>query len=263
MNDSNTGRFDGRVAIVTGGASGIGEAIVRRLIDEGASVVVADINRPTVEAATESFGARAFGVHTDVTDEDDFEELIEAAVHEFGTLDAIFNVAGGSRPGSILDVPAGDWDFTLKLNLYSAFYGTRLAARQFIREEKRGSIVNIASLNATVPLHGGAGYSAAKAAVVMLSKQAALELGDHGIRVNAVSPGFIETPATSAINQFEEVKNAFLERIPMGRGGSAAEAAAAAVFLASDDASYISGSNLVVDAGWSTTGYPDLRRFQA
>lgn len=257
------GRFAGKVAIVTGGVSGIGATITQRLIAEGASVVVADINAELIASAAETFGERVWGRRTDVTDEADFSALVAETVERFGTLDALFNVAGGSRAGTITDISFEDWDFTVRLNLYSAFNGTRLAARQFLAEGKAGAIVNIASLNSLVPMHFGVGYTAAKAGAVMLTKQAALELGEHGIRVNAVSPGLVATPLTKSLTDIPGVQAAYDERIPLRRAAAPEEIAAAALFLASDDASYISGDNLVVDGAWQTTGYPDLRPFMS
>lgn len=259
--ESIAGRFAGKVAVVTGGVSGIGAKITERLVAEGASVVVADINAELIAGARETFGDRVHGRRTDVTDEADFAALIAETVDRFGTLDTLFNVAGGSRPGKLTDISFEDWDFTVRLNLYSAFNGTRLAARQFLAEGKAGSIVNIASLNSLVPMHFGVGYTAAKAGAVMLTKQAALELGEHGIRVNAVSPGLVATPLTKSLTDIPGVQAAYDERIPLRRAAEPEEIAAAALFLASDDASYISGDNLVVDGAWQTTGYPDLRPF--
>ena len=252
-------RFAGRVAIVTGGVSGIGAKITARLVAEGASVVVADINADLVATATDTFGEKVTGRRTDVTNEADFEGLVAETVAKHGTLDTIFNVAGGTKPGTLTDISFDDWDFTVRLNLYSAFLGTRLAARQFIKEGKAGSIVNIASLNSIVPMHFGVGYTAGKAGAVMLTKQAALELGEHGIRVNAVSPGLVSTPLTRGLRDIPGVDEAYFDRIPLKRAAEPEEIAAAALFLASDDASYISGDNLIVDGAWATTGYPDLR----
>lgn len=260
---TSAGRFAGKVAIVTGGVSGIGAKLTERLVAEGASVVVADINAELVAAASETFGPNVHGRRTDVTDEDDFAGLVAATVEKFGTLDALFNVAGGSRAGTLTDISFADWDFTVRLNLYSAFNGTRLAARQLLAEGKPDTIVNVASLNSLVPMHFGVGYTASKAAAVMLTKQAALELGEHGIRVNAVSPGLVATPLTKGLTDIPGVQEAYDERIPFRRAAQPEEIASAALFPASDDASNISGDNLVVDGAWSTTGYPDLRKFLA
>src|SRR5690606_1054834 len=178
-----------------------------------------------------------------------------------GGFDTIFNVVGGSNAGTLTDISFEDWDFTVRLNLYSAFIGTRLAARHFMAEKKNGSVVNIASLNSIVPMHFGVGYTAAKAGAVMLTKQAALELTEHGIRVNAVSPGLVATPLTAGLRQIPGVEEAYMERIPAGRAAEPEEIAAGALFLASDDASYISGENLVIDGAWQVTGYPNLSKF--
>lgn len=130
-----------------------------------------------------------------------------------------------------------------------------------MRESGGGAIVNIASLNSHVPMIGGSAYACAKAGVEMLSRNAALELAPARIRVNTVSPGLTDTPLTAAIRELQGAENAFLERIPLNRWGTPEDMAAAALFLASDDASYISGSNLVVDGAWETTGYPNLRPY--
>ncbi|CAG7604825.1 SDR family NAD(P)-dependent oxidoreductase [Leucobacter soli] len=254
-------RFADKVVIVTGGVSGIGAAAARQFAEEGAKVVVADINADLIGAVPENFGASVTGRVTDVTNEEDVAGLIAETVAQHGTLDAFINVAGGSRPGTLTDISAEDWDFTVRLNLYSAFYGTRLAAKQFIAEGKAGAIVNVASLNSEVPMHFGVGYTASKAAVAMLSRQAALELGGHGIRVNAVSPGLVDTPLTAGMLGIEGMRDAFDERIPLHRAAQPEEIASSIVYLASDDASYVSGTNHIVDGAWNTTGYPDLRKF--
>jgi meso-butanediol dehydrogenase/(S,S)-butanediol dehydrogenase/diacetyl reductase len=256
-------RFSNRVAVVTGGVSGIGAQITRRLASEGARVLAVDINEQLVESAAETLGPGVAGHLADVTDEQAFEGALARAAEEFGTVDLLFNVAGGAKAAPLTEMSYEDWDFTIRLNLYSVFLGTRLAARRFISEGKAGVIVNIASLNAFTPMFFGAGYTSSKAAVVMLTRQAALELAEHDIRVNAVSPGLVTTPLTQWMADVPPIKDAFLDRIPMRRAADPAEIAAAALFLASEDASYISGENLVVDGAWSTTGYPNLRQFMA
>ncbi|WP_336640317.1 SDR family NAD(P)-dependent oxidoreductase [Microbacterium sp. USHLN272] len=253
--------FENSVAVVTGGVSGIGAAITRRLVDRGAEVFVADINADAVAAATETFGENVAGLRTDVTDEQSMEALFAAAVERFGRIDAVYNVAGGSKPGRVIDMDLATWDFNIKLNLYGAFLGTKLGAKQFLAQGGAGSIVNIASLNSQVPMHSGAGYSTAKAGVVMLTKNAALELAEQGIRVNAISPGLVATPLTGGLLAVPGVMDTYLDRIPAKRAADPDEIAGVALFLASADASYVNGENIVVDGAWATTGYPDLRPF--
>lgn len=253
--------FENSVAVVTGGVSGIGAAITTRLVDRGAKVFVADINAEAVAAASDTFGPDVAGLRTDVTDEGSMEALFAAAVERFGTIDAVYNVAGGSKPGTVVDMDLATWDFNIRLNLYGAFLGTKLGAKQFLTEGKAGAIVNIASLNSQVPMHAGAGYSTAKAGVVMLTRNAALELGEKGIRVNAISPGLVSTPLTGGLLSVPGVTEAYLDRIPAKRPAEPDEIASVALFLASPDAAYVNGENIVVDGAWATTGYPDLRPF--
>ena len=260
-------RFEGRVAVVTGGASGIGLAIARRLYAEGASVVAADINLDPIQA---ELGERFLGVKTDVTQEADIAVMMETAVARFGAVHCAFNVAGASRPGYIVDLAEGDWDFTVDLCLKGVFLGMKHQARQMIRQgggaivPPRGcAIVNVASLNAHVPMHAGSAYAAAKAGVEMLTKNGALELAEHGIRVNAIRPGLVQTPLTRRHFDNPDAHAAFVERIPMGRAAQPEEMARPALFLASEDASYVSGASLLVDGAWAVSGYPDMRPFRA
>jgi meso-butanediol dehydrogenase / (S,S)-butanediol dehydrogenase / diacetyl reductase len=252
-------RFQDRVAVVTGAASGIGLAITRRLVAEGARVAAGDIDAGGLEALAGELGDRVATARCDVTVEDDVAGLV-AAADGLGGVDTMFNVAGASRPALITDMTEEDWDFTVDLCLKGVFFGVKHAARRMVESGRKGAIVNIASLNSRVPMVFGAAYSAAKAGVVSLSQSAALELGDHGIRVTAVSPGLTDTPLVRPMTSVETVQAAFVERIPLRRPAQPEEIAAAALFLASDDASYISGVNLFVDGGWEQTAYPDLRR---
>ncbi|EON61836.1 hypothetical protein W97_01054 [Coniosporium apollinis CBS 100218] len=254
-------RFTDTVSVVTGGVSGIGAAITRRLVAEGGRVVVADINKEAIASTAETFGENVVGRYADMTDEASVAAVVAEAVDRFGQLDAFFNVAGGARPGRLVDMSLDHWRFNIALNLDSAFLGTKYAAARFLEQGGGGVIINVASLNSLMPMHQGAGYSTAKAGVVMLTKQAALELGGHGIRVNAVSPGLVATPLTKQLTDVPAIEAAYLERIPAGRLAAPEEIAAACLFLASSDASYVNGENLVVDGAWATTGYPDLRPF--
>ena len=255
-------RFAGKTALVTGAASGIGQAISRRLIAEGARVVGGDLNEPGLDAMALEFGDVFAFALTDVTSEADGEALVALAVERFGGLDAAFNVAGGNRPGYLLDQPEDDWQFTIDLCLKSVFLGMKHQARQMVRQQKGGAIVNIASLNAHVPMFAGAAYATAKAGVEMLTKNAALEFADRLIRVNAILPGLVQTPLTRRHFDNTDALAAFVERIPQGRPAQPEEIAAPSLYLASDDASYVNGASLLVDGAWAVSGYPDMRRFR-
>jgi meso-butanediol dehydrogenase/(S,S)-butanediol dehydrogenase/diacetyl reductase len=254
-------RFEDRVAVITGGASGIGLAIARRLHDEGARVVAADLNLDRLQQIEAELGERFVGVRADVTREADIAAMMERAVERFGAVHCAFNVAGASRPGYIVDLAEGDWDFTVDLCLKGVFLSMKHQARQMIRQ-RGGSIVNVASLNAHVPMHAGSAYAAAKAGVEMLTKNGALEFAADGIRVNAILPGLVQTPLTRRHFDNPEAHAAFVERIPMGRAAQPEEMAGPALFLASDDASYVSGASLLVDGAWAVSGYPDMRPFR-
>ncbi|MBM4384568.1 MAG: SDR family oxidoreductase [Deltaproteobacteria bacterium] len=259
----STRRFEGRVAVVTGGASGIGLAISRRLVAEGARAVLGDVNGAALARVCAELGPSAHGVVCDVRVEAQVEALANAAVSRFGALDLGFNCAGLGVFGEIVDLSEADWDTVLDICLKGVFFSVKHEARRMIASGRGGAIVNIASLNSHVPAVGMASYTSAKAGVEMLGRNAALELARHGIRVNTVSPGLTDTPATAGFRDVAGLEGAFMERIPMRRWGTPDEIARAALFLASDDAGYISGSNLFVDGAWETTTYPDLARYRA
>lgn len=254
-------RFADKTAIVTGAASGIGLAIARQLIAEGASVLGSDINADLLAHVAKEVGGRFTGLASDVTKEASAEALVARAVEMSGRLDLAFNVAGGNRAGYIVDQSEADWDFVIDLCLKGVFLGMKYQARQMMRQGG-GAIVNIASLNAHVPMHAGAAYATAKAGVEMLTKNGALEWADRGIRVNAVLPGLVETPLTRPHFQDPARLEAFKARIPMGRPAQPAEIAGPALFLASAEASYVSGASLLVDGAWAVNGYPDMRPFR-
>jgi len=254
-------RFEGRTAVVTGAASGIGRAIARRVVAEGGSVIAGDVDEDGLRSLRDELGGAVEVLRCDVTDEGAVVGLIERSADR--GLDAMFNVAGGNRPGLITDMTEADWDFTVSLCLKSVFFGVKHAARQMTAAGTGGAIVNIASLNSRVPMVFGAAYSAAKAGVVSLTQSAAIELGDRGIRVSAVSPGLTATPLIGPMMSIPGADEAFMQQIPMGRPAQPDEIAGAALFLASDDAAYITGVNLFVDGGWEHTAYPDLRRVMA
>ncbi len=253
-------RFSNKVAIVTGGASGIGYAIAERLIQEGASVVAADLNTERLETIQAQLGERFYGVKANVTLEEDSEKLVHAAVERFGGLHLAFNVAGASKVGVITELSESDWDFTVDLCMKGVFLGMKHQARQMAKQGG-GAIVNVASLNAQVPMYAGSAYASAKAGVEMLTKNGALEMARNGIRVNAILPGLIDTPLTAGLLANEEIHAAYMERIPMKRAAKPEEMTGPALFLASDDAGYVNGASLIVDGAWATSGYPDLSRW--
>jgi NAD(P)-dependent dehydrogenase (short-subunit alcohol dehydrogenase family) len=251
-------RYAGKVAVVTGGASGIGEAIVRRLLAEGACVVAGDVNTGRLELLGKELGDKFHGVRADVRAEEDVASLV-AETSRFGPLDAAFNVAGLGKGGAIIDHPTDDWKFVLDVCLNGVFLAMKHEGKLLAQAGRGGAILNISSLNSEVPAIGSSAYCTAKAGVAMLTKCGALELAEARIRVNAVSPGLTDTPLTAPVGAIPGVLDAYYERIPFKRSATPAEIAAAALYLNSDDASYISGVNLLVDGAWATTGYPDLR----
>ncbi|WP_405485372.1 SDR family NAD(P)-dependent oxidoreductase [Nocardia sp. NBC_00511] len=255
----NARKFDGRTAVVTGAASGIGAAITAALIAEGANVVGLDIDATGLDKKAAELGDAFIPTIADVTDESQIEVGIAVAATRFGRLDAAFNVAGGSRIGAVTDLLEQDWDFTIDLIQKSVFLCTKHEAR-LMKSTGGGAIVNISSLDGRVPMPGGSAYSTGKAGVVMFSKNAALELAPYNIRVNTILPGLVDTPLVAAVMGYEPAKQMFLDRIPMGVAARADQIAAPALFLASEDASYITGTELVVDGGWEISNFPNLAK---
>lgn len=251
-------RFAGQMAVITGGASGIGLAIARRFVAEGGQVVANDIDPERVAALQAELGPTGIATVGDVTREADVAALFTAALARHGAVDASFHVAGANRGGYIARMEEADWDFTVDLCLKGVMFAMKHAAQAMLKAG-RGTMVNIASLNAHVPMHAGSAYAAAKAGVDMLTKNGALELTPSGIRVNAILPGLVQTPLTRRLFDNPDIHAAFMARIPQGRAAQPEEIAAPALFLASADASYVSGASLLVDGAWAVSGYPDMR----
>jgi NAD(P)-dependent dehydrogenase (short-subunit alcohol dehydrogenase family) len=253
-----TARLDGRVAVVTGAASGIGAGTARRFLQEGARVVVADIQDEPGQALATELGDAAVFVRCDVTSEDDVAAAVDLAVSRFGRLDIMFNNAGiVGVVGPIAETPVEAWDNTVSILLRGVFLGVKHAAGVMIPQ---GSGV-IISTSSTAGILGGLGphaYTAAKHGVIGLTKSVANELAQYGIRVNAISPGNTATAMTAAVTGNADDVDATAARIakmsPLGYSGHPEDIAAAAAYLASDDARYVTGHTLVVDAGQTTSG---------
>lgn len=257
-----SGRIEGRVAVITGGASGIGRATVLRFLAEGASVVAADMNEANGKALLEQVEAEGNGgrlrfVTADVSVEADVEHAVRTAVDEFGRLDIMFNNAGvGGAIGPVTDLEVDDWDYTFAVMVRGVFLGTKHAARVMV-EQGSGAIVNTASV---AGLAGGSApftYSACKAAVINFTKAVSMELAAKRVRINAICPGGIATPLVA----FGGDVNTAAERLdsaqPWPDHGDPSDIAAAALFLASDDARFVTGEALIVDGGLMAAG-PNL-----
>jgi meso-butanediol dehydrogenase/(S,S)-butanediol dehydrogenase/diacetyl reductase len=251
--------FAGKVAIVTGGASGMGAAAVRLLAERGARIVVADIDAAKGEALAGELGDDVAFVRCDVTSIADAEATVKAAVARFGRLDVLFNNAGKGQLGETPELDPADWHRIVAINLHSVFNFCKFAIPEMIRAGG-GAIVNTASVDGIAADQGMAAYNAAKGGVVNYTRSLALEGARHNIRANAVCPGWIsDTPMTAHMINAPEVSKAWARSVPMGRGGKAIEVAQVMVFLASDAASYVSGAIVPVDGALlCETGFPRL-----
>ena len=241
----------GRVALVTGAASGIGRATAEALAARGASVVIADVDDAGARATADAIGAddRVASVHADVRDEASIGNMVATAVGRFGRLDCACNVAGISAPPqAFIEVDATEWQRVLAVDLTGVFLCMQAELRQLLRQGDGGAIVNVSSGAGLVPAPGQPHYTAAKHAVLGLTKQAAQEYARNGIRVNAVLPGQTETePMRAYLDAQPDGGERLLRRIPMGRMARPAEIAEAIAWLCSDASSYVSGDSLVVD----------------
>jgi meso-butanediol dehydrogenase/(S,S)-butanediol dehydrogenase/diacetyl reductase len=253
-----TTRFSGQVAVITGGASGIGAALARRLHGEGANVLIADMNTDKGQALVAELGARARFQATDVTSFDAVEALIASAVREWHRLDMLFNNAGIGNLSRIEALSTADWHRVVATNLDSVFFGIK-AALPVMKSQGRGAIVNTASASGMAADFGFAAYNAAKAGVINLTRTAAIDNAASGIRVNAVCPGPVDTPILAAVQQQADLRANWEARVPMQRFARPDEIAAVMAFLASDEASYLTGAAIPVDGGLTAhTGQPNL-----
>jgi 3-oxoacyl-[acyl-carrier protein] reductase len=239
---------DGKVVVITGGAGGLGLAMARRLLDEGARVVIADISKAALDTAIGGLGggAAVTGIEARASSPEDVEAVVTHAVASFGRLDVWVNNAGITRDATMRKMPVEDFDLVIDVHLRGTWLGTRAAA-DWMRDHGGGSIINVSSISGKVGNAGQTNYSAAKAGIVGLTKAAAKEVGFAGVRVNAIQPGIIATPMTDAMPP--EVKADRLREIPLGRFGEPDEVADVVLFLASDLSRYLTGTVIEISGG--------------
>ncbi len=251
-------RFIGKVVVVTGAGSGIGEATARRFSQEGACVVLAGRTKASLAAVAADLPAeRTLVCKTDVSDRDDVDKLVAKTVKKFGRLDVLVSNAGVAAMGTAVSGKLKDWDRIMATNVGGVLYGARAAMPHLM--DSGGCIVNVASVSGLGGDWGLAFYNASKGAVVNLTRAMAMDHGKDGVRVNAVCPSLTVTDMTKGITRNDQAMAKFNARIPLGRGAEPSEVAAAIAFLASDDASFITGVNLPVDGGVSASnGQPSM-----
>lgn len=249
-------RLQDKVALVTGGAKGIGEACVRRFVAEGASVVIADIDAAAGRALADSLGPRAAFVAGDVADKAFAAAAVQAAVERFGRLDVLLANAGIVHAAPFLELEEADFDRVLAVNLKSYFLFGQAAARRMVEQGGGGAIVMMSSVNAVLAIPDQVPYVVSKGGVNQLTRVMAMALAPHGIRVNAIGPGTIATElARKAVMGSDEARRRLLSRTPMRRLGEPDEVAKVAVFLAGDDASYMTGQTVYPDGGRLALNY--------
>jgi glucose 1-dehydrogenase len=246
-------KLEDRTAIITGAARGIGRACAERLLAEGARVVLTDIDDTRGSETARQLGPGASYLHCDVGDSAQVNGVVSAVTTSHGAIDILINNAGIAAPGDILEISEADFDRVIRINLKGAFLMGQAVSRQMVKQvkdgRKAGAIVNMSSVNAVVTIATQVPYSASKGGINQLTKVMALGLAEHGIRVNAIGPGSIMTDMLTTVNDDPEARHRLLSRTPLGRIGETAEIAAIAAFLASDDASYITGQTIYADGG--------------
>lgn len=274
-----SGRLDNKIAIITGGGNGIGRACAERFSREGAKIVVADLQVDRGRAAAADIAAAGGEAHfaeLEAADPESNRAMVDAAVDRFGTVDVLVTAAGISHGGyqsgdtevdvkryakareatnpaaSLIELDIDDWRRVLDVNLTGTLLAVQATAATLVEQDKPGSIVTIASIAAVDPLFGAPSYPVSKAGVWMLTKSAARTLAPLGVRVNAIGPGFIETHMTAVMSEVDELRDAIMGGTPMGRRGRPEEVANVALFLASDEASFVTGELIHPDGGWFT-----------
>ncbi len=246
-------RLQDKVAIVTGAATGIGQAIAVRFAREGAAVVIDYIGKPDVAANTQaqisSFGGKSIAVAADISQPDQVRNLIDAAVKAFGKLDIVVNNAGIEKKVAFVDYPLEELQKILDVNLIGPFLVSQAAARQMIQQGRGGRLINISSVHEDLPMPTNAAYCVSKGGLRMLTRTIAVELAKDKITVNNIGPGAVFTPIDADVEAKPEMEKALMSEIPLNRWGKPEEIAGLAVYLASDEAAYITGSTYFIDGG--------------
>ncbi len=246
-------RLQNKVAIVTGAATGIGQAIAMRFAQEGAAVVVDYVGDPETPNPTEEkikgFGGKTIAVAADVSKAAQVQNLIDSAVKAFGRLDIVVNNAGVEKKLAFVDYPLEELQKILAVNLIGPFLVCQSAARQMIKQGQGGRLINISSVHEDLPMPTNAAYCASKGGLRMLTRTIAVELGQDKITVNNIGPGAVYTPIDADIEAKPELERSLMAEIPLGRWGKPEEIAALAVYLASDEAAYVTGSTYFIDGG--------------
>ena len=248
-------RVAGKVALISGGARGIGAAAARLMAREGAAVVIADVleeeGRRT-EAEIAEAGGQALFIRLDVTSEENWQAAVQATAARYGKLDVLVNNAGISHRTRVEDTTADSWDHVMEVNAGGVFLGTKAAIPE-MRKAGGGSIINISSIYGIVGSATSAAYHASKGAVRIFTKSAAIQYAGDGIRVNSVHPGFVDSPMTEQFHADPQVRRDRLDRTPIGRLGTPEDIASGILYLASDESSFVTGSELVIDGGTTAT----------
>jgi NAD(P)-dependent dehydrogenase (short-subunit alcohol dehydrogenase family) len=248
-------RLENKIAIITGAGSGIGKATAERFVKEGATVVLADINKESIESLEQQLGSYAFAIKTDVSKSAEVKRLIDSTIERYGQVDILFSNAGIEFPSTVIDIEPEEWNHVISVNLTSVYLCAKYVLPHMI-ERGAGSIINTASQLGLVGYPNFAVYNAAKGGVVNLTRNMALDYAKHNIRVNAVCPGPIDTPhierqvASLSEDERQQVYKDISNLVPLGRLGKAEEIANGVLFLASDEASFVTGTTFVVDGGY-------------